>query len=57
MENFTKEELLLIHRIVRAADKNKTASRPYNILAEAGYDKIPKELEQVVKKLAKAVSD
>ena len=57
MENFTKEELLFIHKIIRIIDNNKTASLSYNILAQAGYDRIPKELEQVVHKLSDAVSD
>lgn len=55
MENFTKEELLLIYKIIQLADQNKTASLPNNIIARIGYKKVPEELEHVVKKLSNMV--
>ena len=57
MEDLTKEEWLLLFKVITIAKKQKTASLPYNIISNAGYTTVPNELETVYNKLEMKVNE
>ena len=51
MDDFTKEEWMLLFKIMKIAKSHKTSSLQNNIIAQAGYTKVPDELETVYAKI------